>query len=664
MSTESIQVRERDARDGKDRESPYDTPRPSVLKAQSFWDHPGEERTSTLARLKMPQVWSIWAEEPGDNAADKSQASIAPRRLQRQFSRISFEANTGNLILQESGWLQWLVVRPNDPKRIGWDLFSVAVVMYDLITIPLTVFQMPPNSIMDTLDWVTTLFWSCDILWSFLTGYHNGGAVEMRPRAIAKQYILRWFIVDVAIVVTDWIIIISTLSSSNAAGTLRVGKTTGRITRVFRAFRLLRFMKMKKVLVEVLQLVKSEYLHILFNIALSVTVIAMINHYIACGWYLIGREAKDNGSGNWLDDSDMSVHTHVYYYLTSLHWSLTQFTPASMEVRPNNLAERAYSILVLMFALLVFSSFVASITNAMTQLRRLSDEQTTQQFALRKYFSDNKVSAELGQRIWTYLRKMHFENRARMPKEDCPALKLLSDSMMKELNEELYRPYIILAPVFYEFAAMDTDALADICNKSVDEAAFTMGTTIFSVSDEASDMYLIISGSCEYLHLETFISHNIGAEHWVCEPILWLKWVHFGNFIASTSCEVLKVNSAAFRKTLERNVVIKSFFSMYVKALCDRMINVEVTWHTDVWLGWQGQKDVVREARKLVSEQDEEDLPEALDSARGLGPVVGKLLGPTFSSTNILNKGFQWPSAIVSTPNPFRRASGSGAAAT
>mmetsp|Transcript_92130 Transcript_92130/g.264040 ORF Transcript_92130/g.264040 Transcript_92130/m.264040 type:complete len:230 (+) Transcript_92130:1395-2084(+) len=38
-------------------------------------------------------------------------------------------------------------------------------------------------------------------------------------------------------------------------------------------------------------------------------------------------------------------------FWTSMHWSLTQFTPASMEVFPGTMAERTYSVVILLFAM-------------------------------------------------------------------------------------------------------------------------------------------------------------------------------------------------------------------------------------------------------------------------------------------------------------------------
>merc|ERR1719326_972496 len=100
----------------------------------------------------------------------------------------------------------------------------------------------------------------------------------------------------------------------------------------------------------------------------------IVNHIIACGWYMIGSSVDDVNT--WVNFYEVLDRSIGFQYTTSLHWSLTQFTPASMEISARNTAERVYTVCVLMFAMVTFSSFISSITNATTQLRKLDAEDT------------------------------------------------------------------------------------------------------------------------------------------------------------------------------------------------------------------------------------------------------------------------------------------------
>merc|ERR1719353_2131141 len=92
-----------------------------------------------------------------------------------------------------------------------------------------------------------------------------------------------------------------------------------------------------------------------------------------------------------------------YKYLTSMHWSLTQFTPAAMEVMPNNIYERAVSVLCLLFALVVFGSFLSQLTACVTKLRALSSDQERNFSLLRRYLKACQLPDELQIRIRKFL---------------------------------------------------------------------------------------------------------------------------------------------------------------------------------------------------------------------------------------------------------------------
>merc|ERR1712048_207745 len=109
----------------------------------------------------------------------------------------------------------------------------------------------------------------------------------------------------------------------------------------------------------------------MLNLAKLLLSVLVLNHVVACVWFLIGRLAMENESRNWITVGELNGTDVAYMYSTSLHWSLTQFTPASMDISARNIWERAFSIVVLFFAMVAFSSIVGSITGSMTSLRNM-----------------------------------------------------------------------------------------------------------------------------------------------------------------------------------------------------------------------------------------------------------------------------------------------------
>lgn len=88
-----------------------------------------------------------------------------------------------------------------------------------------------------------------------------------------------------------------------------------------------------------------------------------------------------------------------HLYLVSLHWSLTQFTPAGMDVTPTNEVERGFTIGVVVFALVGFAYVVGSITASLAQLRTMSEEASKDFWQMRRFLNQNSVDHNLAARI-------------------------------------------------------------------------------------------------------------------------------------------------------------------------------------------------------------------------------------------------------------------------
>merc|ERR1712224_12527 len=133
---------------------------------------------------------------------------------------------------------------------------------------------------------------------------------------------------------------------------------------------------------------------------------------------------------------------------TAAHWALTQFTPASMAVQAHNVAERVFSIVVLLLGLVTFSSFVSSITNAMTQLRNLSTHNQNQVILLRRYLRQRNVSLELSARIIRYLKFGMVSQSQSVQANQLSYLGLLSTPLRAELEHSVQKVNLNTHPIF------------------------------------------------------------------------------------------------------------------------------------------------------------------------------------------------------------------------
>jgi len=466
----------------------------------------------------------------------------------------------------------WWVLSPNSPKRIGWDLTGVLVLLYDLIMIPMyTAFPLAPNTFLDLMTGVTLGFWTLDILACFCVGYYTrDGTLVVSMRKIARQYVFTWFPLDVVIVSIDWVIVLALISEEEgkSAGLMRAGKML-RALRVLRTLRLLRLAKLRQLLNKLQDQVDSEHISVLLDIVKLLILIIFINHFIACAWYLVGCNPPSK-STSWLevefsshDCEDANDELLLYKYTTSMHWSLTQFTPASMSVQPTNTMERSFAIGVLLFALLVFSSFVASLTGATTSLRKMTGRHSSQLWLLRKFLRQREITLDLQVRINRYINVVLTTTEKSVQYSDVHLFNILSGPLHNELRTELNKPRLMVHPFFVNMLDKFEALMRKVCFKVPNSVSLSRGDILFSAGEEGKSMYFLHTGKLDYLHHETKEFDHVGANEWFCEVVLWTPWVCQGRARARTESELMELQSDKFREVASEYPKHIPFMRMY-----------------------------------------------------------------------------------------------------
>jgi len=384
----------------------------------------------------------------------------------------------------------------------------------------------------------------------------------MERRKIACHYFKTWFPLDFFIVGLDWfMILLGGMRSAN--GLMRIGKLF-RAMRILRTLRLLRLAKLKQIMAMVQDRLDSEYLTITLSVIKLMVLIVAINHFIACVWFRLGNMEVDGSKNNsWVYFYGFNQVPLSYQYLTSFHWSLTQFTPASMNVNPNNVNERLFAVLVLLFAMIVFSSFVSSITAAMNQLRNLGTKNGSQLWLLRKYLREQCVSRDLYLRLTRYATVTAERLEKKVHQRDVLYLNLLSGPLRVELTTELFKPVLTVNPFFDRLGRQYISLMQKICCTALATVSFSRGDILFHPGEEASSMYLLTKGHMWYSMLaqmkfsdEPMNSQSKSSaggtdfkiKEWCCEAVLWVPWVHCGRMRAKAESEVATLDAKRFRE--------------------------------------------------------------------------------------------------------------------
>jgi hypothetical protein len=445
---------------------------------------------------------------------------------------------------------------------------------YDLLTVPLQVFRFEEHfhTVSMGVRYAAAVFWTLDIVASFFVGFHKRGMVEMAPAKIAKHYIKSWFALDICIVTVDWSFLFLNFGSAEAStSAMRLGK----VARGIRAIRLLRLAKFHHIFSDMSTRVRDENMRTALSVVKIVAFIIAVNHFIACIYYGLHLIRMDDGV-TWVKqnfDEDDSDHDLSYRYFTSMHWSLTQFTPASMEVVPTNTLERVFTVCVLLFALVTFSSFVSSITTAMSHLRNVNARRLDQDRMLRRYLSEHTISSQLTSRVLHYFQDRQQQNRrqVRTTEADVDLFKVLPDSLKFELRDEAFRPCLISHPIFHQLDCVEPEAVTHICRACITERRLIIRDEIFGHGQQLLHMIWIAEGILGYKYeLDGFVRHEkMKKGEWACEVALWARFAEvFGPFSAETNCELTMLDREAFLSVAERHILfagrLAKYASLYV----------------------------------------------------------------------------------------------------
>eukprot|EP00413_Alexandrium_margalefii_P017771 CAMPEP_0204526816 /NCGR_PEP_ID=MMETSP0661-20131031/8642_1 /ASSEMBLY_ACC=CAM_ASM_000606 /TAXON_ID=109239 /ORGANISM="Alexandrium margalefi, Strain AMGDE01CS-322" /LENGTH=500 /DNA_ID=CAMNT_0051532677 /DNA_START=63 /DNA_END=1565 /DNA_ORIENTATION=- len=427
---------------------------------------------------------------------------------------------------------------------------------------PMAVFDMhsefaaPVFSFDDFLNYLSAIFWTSDICMSFCTAYHSSaGILETRISAIAVHYLKTWFPIDSSIVAVDWSLI-AIVGTGN--GFLRLTKTASRIMRIAR---LLRLVKMSKHVGELMARINSEYVLQIIGLLRLLLVILLLNHYIACFWFAVS--AATTSGRSWVDTHliEKGYVDLEYAYLSCLHWSLTQFTPASMEIFPKNVFERMFNVVVILFAFVFFSSFVSSITSAMTHIRNINAKAVARDTMIRKYFSENNIPHGLAARVWHFVRHQRVAAQRKLRTDQVDIFAVLPVRIRDELKCEVWGPIIMKHPMMTAYLAHTPQAIRKICKKAIEEKSLDTGGE-YRCDGEVKKMIYITGGLLEFhmsdaleLEDEDVVGLILESGEWCCEAALWADKVHLdGHFIATSGgADLVLVDAEVFRAVAFEN---------------------------------------------------------------------------------------------------------------
>lgn len=522
----------------------------------------------------MLEPWPVWY-NIAEGLGSTTLGAVTHRKSVNQGIQKLLSADF-HLLDASDSWFSRLqkaiVAHPSSPRRLCWLCLGVVLICFDIIGVPLTAFEVPTGALEQLILLIGLAYWQITFFLSFAVGFHVEGSLELRLRMTAWHYATAWMCVDLFLLALDWACLWISLraveDTAEDSETARLLQSV-RTLRYLRTLRLIRVMKIPALMSDfaivrdLLSVGRSEYASLVVGILKHLSGILLINHIIACLWFTIG---KDNNG--WVQQYLMENDQWTMQYLTSLHWSLTQFTPASMDVQPQTLQERAFAVVVLLFAMITFSSFVSSITNLMTHLRMLKSEEVKQFGKLERFFRDNGVSFHLNVKVRRYLEHHLSESKKNPQEKDIEMLARLSEPLRRELRYELYSPLLSKHPFFSNFAELNLPAVQRLCHSGIRTIHLSKDDLLFSSGETPKAMHFVVRGNLHYIlggggEVIDGVTVPIKAGQWVCEMVLWTPWEYQGDMIAETEAVLMALEVAVFHEVVQSSKAGQAEASAY-----------------------------------------------------------------------------------------------------
>jgi hypothetical protein len=412
------------------------------------------------------------------------------------------------------------------------------------------------------MDSLTLVYWTLNVPHTLTMGYEAGLAIVTSPWLILLRYLKSWFFVDLLVLVPDWAIVVlsfdrgervtscdSTVEGAQAVKLLRN-------LRIVRLVRLTRIARLKKLWQLVNERIMSQSLSIAANIVSMLLLLLAISHFISCAWYAISDSME--GDDRWLIRYSMDEKKWNYLYATCLHWSLTQFTPAPMNIQPQNFVERVFTISVVVCALVGFSYVVGSITGSLAQLRSLKEEESKLFWDLRVYLKRNNVDQTLSVRIQRYLQHAWRYQAQNKTYPQIKILTILSEQLQNELLFQLHSQHLTVYPLIEKLEQVSKVTAYRLARTAISTKQLANHDPLFILGEKPSHMYITTSGQLRYTRVtsegDPVVEVVDKGEDWIAEPVLWsTEWYHLGDCTAVETSSLTLVNPHHFCQEARRN---------------------------------------------------------------------------------------------------------------
>ncbi|XP_075443031.1 voltage-gated delayed rectifier potassium channel KCNH8 isoform X2 [Ascaphus truei] len=379
--------------------------------------------------------------------------------------------------------------------KAAWDWLILLATFYVAVTVPYNVSFVDNDDLSSTRsttvsDISVEILFIIDIILNFRTTYvSESGQVIFKARSICIHYLTTWFVIDLIAALP-----FDLLYAFNV--------TVVSLVHLLKTIRLLRLLRL-------LQKLDRYSQHSTIVLTLLMSMFALLAHWMACIWYVIGRmEMEENNPLSWdigwLHELGKRLESPFYSnntqggptirstYIASLYFTLSSLTSVGFgNVSANTDAEKIFSICIMLIGALMHALVFGNVTAIIQRLYSRWSLYHTRTKDLKDFIRVHDLPQQLKQRMLEYFQTNWSVNNGIDSHE---LLKDFPDELRSDITMHLNKEILQLSL----FESASRGCLRSL-SLHIKTSFCAPGEYLLRQGDALQAIYLVCSGSMEVL---------------------------------------------------------------------------------------------------------------------------------------------------------------------
>eukprot|EP00403_Amphidinium_massartii_P006201 CAMPEP_0178382314 /NCGR_PEP_ID=MMETSP0689_2-20121128/6430_1 /TAXON_ID=160604 /ORGANISM="Amphidinium massartii, Strain CS-259" /LENGTH=1067 /DNA_ID=CAMNT_0020002515 /DNA_START=23 /DNA_END=3226 /DNA_ORIENTATION=+ len=492
----------------------------------------------------------------------------------------------------------WALHPHSTPMNL-WEGFGSLMLLIDSFAAPwFLAFYRKSAEVDRVIYWarvVSQIYWSADIVVHSIKGYWTRDTLlELRISAALTRYVRSWCLCDVVLVAFSWMFLLAVRPHSESPPTEWNLPKSSNLYKVLLMSLWLAVLTNARKLTRVHENTKvyllrweghHQILSLCTDIFMILCLIFNLNHVLSCLWYAIGELDTDTGS-SWLEEGSSQSWSRTYFYATSLHWSISQMTPGSMEVVPRSSIERSYAVVVLLISWFVATTLTGLVNSIMTGERLRIEERTQRFMTLQRFFLQEKVEHSLAMTANMQVKALRQE-RLRVRLHDVQDLHYISKATREQLSVYIFGQKLKSNSFFRLVDVFSPDAFAVLCSQAVTSFTYLPAKAVFEEGAAGDKIIFVHYGKLkytagvdayEYEWEKTDPRLTLQDRSWCSEAALWCQWTYLGSMQATEQSDCAAISAADLCKHIRKFKDVASMISEFSRSFLWVQRNANVKW--------------------------------------------------------------------------------------